>query len=58
MKDIDLSKKQHSMESEMHDMTIKRRVIHWIRHNFFFFIMGYGLYYLVPVPDGNQTLSR
>ena len=40
MKDIDLSKKQHSMESEMHDMTIKRRVIHWIRHNFFFFIMG------------------
>ena len=40
MKDIDLSKKQHSMESEMHDMTIKRRVIHWIRHNLFFFVMG------------------
>ena len=40
MKEIDLSKKQHSMESEMHDMTIKRRVIHWIRHNLHFFIMG------------------
>ena len=45
MKEIELSKKQHSIESEiieseMHEMTIKRRVIHWIRHNFFFFIMG------------------
>jgi len=24
----------------MHDMTIRRRVIHWIRHNFYFFIAG------------------
>jgi hypothetical protein len=38
MKDIDLSKKQHSME--MHDMTIERRVIHCIRHNLCFFVVG------------------
>jgi Domain of unknown function (DUF362) len=41
MKDIDLSKKQHSIESEMHDMTMKRRVIHWIRHNLCFFVIGF-----------------
>jgi hypothetical protein len=40
MTDIDLSKKQHSMGSGMHEMTIKRRVIHWIRHNLYFFVFG------------------
>jgi len=40
MTDIDLLKIQHSMGSGMHDMTIKRRVIHWFRHNLYFFIFG------------------
>jgi hypothetical protein len=38
--DIDLLKNQHSVGSGMHDMTIKRRVIHWIRHNLYFFFFG------------------
>src|SRR4030042_6426055 len=28
------------MESGMYEMTFKRRVIHWIRHNLYFFIAG------------------
>ena len=32
--------KMPAIGSEMHDMPIKRRVIHWIRHNFSFFIFG------------------
>jgi len=28
------------VEQGMKDMTIKRRVFHWIRHNFYFFIFG------------------
>ena len=38
--DIDLLKNQHSVGSGMHEMTIKRRVIHWIRHNLYFFFFG------------------
>ena len=30
----------HADGSGMHDMTIKRRVIHWIRHHLYFFIFG------------------
>jgi len=28
------------MGSGLHDMTIKRKVIHWIRHNLYFFVFG------------------
>jgi len=40
MTDIDLVKKHHSTGSGMHDMTIKRKLIHWIRHNLSFFVFG------------------
>lgn len=32
--------KAHTIGSEMHEMSIKRRVLYWIRHNFYFFITG------------------
>jgi hypothetical protein len=40
MKDCDLSEKQHIVKSDMHDMTIRQRVNHWIHHNLYFFIFG------------------
>ncbi len=40
MTDIDLLKKHHLTGSTRHDMTIKRKLIHWIHHNLSFFVFG------------------